>query len=79
MVDNFPQLTPCQNTQRQITKKTNMMTKMTCNIMIELIKLNITLPFLEVVKIPQQRKNLLKALEGTTPSSLRIKATMTGN
>lgn len=36
---------------------------MTYNIMDGLLKLNITLPFMEVAKIPQQRENLLKILD----------------
>jgi hypothetical protein len=34
--------------------------KMKYNIIYDLSKLRITFPFMEVVKIPQQRKNILK-------------------
>jgi hypothetical protein len=35
---------------------------MAYNVVDDLTKLQITLPFLEVVKIPQQKENLLKVL-----------------
>jgi hypothetical protein len=38
-------------------------TQMTYNVMEDLSKLRITLPFTEVVKIPQQRQNILKLLD----------------
>jgi hypothetical protein len=37
---------------------------MTYNVIEELIKLRITLPFTKVVKIPQERENFLKLLDG---------------
>jgi hypothetical protein len=36
---------------------------MTYNVIDDLSKLRITFPFMEVVKIPQQRKNILKILD----------------
>jgi len=36
---------------------------MTYNIMDDILKLRITFPFMEVIKIPQQRENLLKMLD----------------
>jgi hypothetical protein len=36
---------------------------MTYNIIDDISKIKITLPFMEVVKIPQQRENLLKILD----------------
>jgi hypothetical protein len=45
---------------------------MTYNLVDELTKLHITLPFLEVVNIPQQRDNLLKILDNTSSTGLRI-------
>jgi hypothetical protein len=36
---------------------------MTYNVIEDLIKLRITLPFTEVVKIPHQRENILKLLD----------------
>jgi hypothetical protein len=36
---------------------------MTYNVIDDLTKLRITLPFMEVVKIPQQRENILKILD----------------
>jgi hypothetical protein len=38
---------------------------MNYNLVYELAKLMITLPFMEVFKIPQQRENLLKILDDT--------------
>jgi hypothetical protein len=38
-------------------------TQMTYNFVEDLSKLRITLPFMEVVKIPQQRHNILKLLD----------------
>jgi hypothetical protein len=46
---------------------------MNYNLVDELAKLRITLPFMEVFKIPQQRENLLKILDDTNS---RIKATV---
>jgi hypothetical protein len=48
---------------------------MTYNVVDELTKLQITFPFMEVVKIPQQRENILNILDDTSSSSLRIEAT----
>jgi len=36
---------------------------MTYNVIDDLTKLRITLPFMEVVKIPQQRENILKIID----------------
>jgi hypothetical protein len=38
-------------------------TQMTYNVVEDLSKLRITLPFTEVVKIPHQRENILKLLD----------------
>ena len=38
-------------------------TQMTYNVVEDLSKLRITLPFTEMVKIPQQRENILKLLD----------------
>jgi hypothetical protein len=38
-------------------------TQMKYNVVEDLSKLRITLPFTEVVKIPQQRENILKLLD----------------
>jgi hypothetical protein len=59
-------------------------TQMMYNVMEDLSKLRITLPFTEVVKIPQQRKNILKLLDDpskrtevvvTTPKQNQISST----
>jgi hypothetical protein len=45
---------------------------MTYNIIDDLTKLQITLPFLEVVKIPQQKEILLKVLENGDKPATRV-------
>jgi hypothetical protein len=40
---------------------------MTYNVIDDLAKLKITLPFMEVVKIPQQRENMFKILDDSSP------------
>lgn len=55
-------------TNGMIDEKVNAMTKMNYNIMDALINLYITLPFLEEIKITQQREKLIKALENINPS-----------
>jgi hypothetical protein len=49
--------------QQLIANQTKTTQPMTYNIMDDLLKLRITFPFIEVVKIPQQRENILKILE----------------
>jgi hypothetical protein len=51
--------------QQLVAKQTKTPQQMTYNIMDDLSKLKITFPFMEVVKIPQQRENLLKILDDT--------------
>jgi hypothetical protein len=45
---------------------------MTYNVVDDLTKLQITFPFMEVVKIPQQRENVLKILDDTSSYNPRI-------
>jgi len=47
---------------------------MTCNVIDDLNKLRITFPFMEVVKILQQRENILKILD---EASNRIEVVVT--
>jgi len=47
--------------RKQLTSNS---TQMTYNVLEELSKLRIALTFIEVVKIPQQRENILKLLDG---------------
>jgi hypothetical protein len=49
--------------QQIVANQTKTPQPMTYNIMDDLLKLRITFPFMEVVKIPQQRENLLKILD----------------
>jgi hypothetical protein len=49
---------------------------MNYNVVDELNKICITFPFMEVVKIPQQRDNILKILDDMNLSSPRIEATI---
>jgi hypothetical protein len=49
---------------------------MTYNVIDDLTKLRITLPFMEVVKIPQQRENILKILD---EPSTRIEVVVTNS
>jgi hypothetical protein len=44
----------------------------TYNIIDDFTKLQITLPFLEVMKIPQQKENLLKVLENEDKPNTRV-------
>jgi hypothetical protein len=53
--------------------------KMTYNIIDDLTKLHISLLFLEVVKIPQQKENLLKVLENGDKPNTRVEAVIIGN
>jgi len=45
------------------SKSSEQSSKMTYNVIDDLTKLRITLIFMEVVKIPQQRENILKILD----------------
>jgi hypothetical protein len=49
--------------QQVVTNQTNTPQPMTYNIIDGISKLIITLPFMEVVKIPQQREYLLRILD----------------
>ena len=51
--------------QKIVVNKTKTPLQMNYNLVDELAKLRITLPFMEVVKIPQQRENILKILDDT--------------
>lgn len=53
-------------------------TKTTYNVMDNLNELQITFPFLEVVKIPQKRENILKYLENKDVIDKRVEAIVIG-
>jgi hypothetical protein len=59
--------------QQPIVNQTKTPLQMNYNMVDELPKFIITLPSMEVVKIPQQRENILKKFDDT---DLRIEATM---
>jgi hypothetical protein len=70
--DNLPEPTK----QQPIVNQTKTSLQMTYNVVDELTRLWITLPFMEVVKIPQQRENMLNILDDTSLSNPRIEATV---
>jgi hypothetical protein len=51
--------------QQPVVNQTKTPVQMNYNLVDELAKLKITLPFMEVVKIPQQRENILNILDDT--------------
>jgi hypothetical protein len=59
--------------QQLVVNQAKTSLQMNYNLVDELTKLHITLPFMEVVKIPQQRENILKILDDTNS---RIEAVM---
>jgi hypothetical protein len=52
---------------------------MAYNVVDDLTKLHITLPFLEVVKIPQQKENILKVMGNEDKHDTRVEATIMNN
>jgi hypothetical protein len=52
---------------------------MTYNIIDDLTKLHIILPFLHVVKIPQQKENILKVLENEDKPAIGVEVAVISN
>jgi hypothetical protein len=69
---SVPESTKQQPVHHPVVSQSKQPPHMTYNVVDELTKIWITLPLMEVVKIPQQRDNILNILDGTISPSPKI-------